>query len=109
VDGASGLTTLEEHAAVISLVLLDMAMPEMSGKDVLTRIRASGAAVLVAIFGGYSKSEDSPCAVDRFRLSRLNLLEAPDIALIGYPAGDARNFSQSPGCKWNFLAADRVD
>jgi hypothetical protein len=23
---------------------------------------------------------------------------APDLALIGYPAGDARNFSESPGC-----------
>ena len=39
--GATGLQMLEDHRAAISLVLLDMSMPGMSGKEVLTRIRAS--------------------------------------------------------------------
>ncbi len=56
-DGANGLTLLEEHKADISLVLLDMGMPEMSGKEVLKRIRASGITVPVVICSGYSEPE----------------------------------------------------
>ena len=56
-DGPSGLAMLEEHKDVISLVLLDMGMPDMSGKEVLTRIRASGSSVAVAICSGYSEPE----------------------------------------------------
>jgi PAS domain S-box-containing protein len=56
-DGPTGLTMLETHKSAISLVLLDMGMPEMSGKEVLARIRASGATVPVAICSGYSEPE----------------------------------------------------
>jgi two-component system, cell cycle sensor histidine kinase and response regulator CckA len=56
-DGATGLSMLEEHKDAISLVLLDMGMPEMSGKEVLTRIRASGSKVPVIICSGYSEPE----------------------------------------------------
>lgn len=56
-DGASGLTTLEDHKNAISLVLLDMGMPEMGGKEVLDRIRASGSKVPVVICSGYSEPE----------------------------------------------------
>jgi len=56
-DGASGLTMLEAHKDAISLVLLDMGMPEMSGKEVLNRIRASGSKVPVVICSGYSEPE----------------------------------------------------
>jgi nitrogen-specific signal transduction histidine kinase len=55
--GASGLAMLDEHKDVISLVLLDMGMPEMSGKEVLNRIRASGSKVPVIICSGYSEPE----------------------------------------------------
>jgi PAS domain S-box-containing protein len=57
VDGPAGLAMLEEHRDGISLVLLDMGMPEMGGKDVLTRIRASGVSVPVAICSGYGEPE----------------------------------------------------
>jgi two-component system, cell cycle sensor histidine kinase and response regulator CckA len=48
---------LATYKGEISLVLLDMGMPEMSGKEVLSRIRASGASVPVAICSGYSEPE----------------------------------------------------
>ena len=56
-DGATGLVMLKEHQTLISLVLLDMGMPEMSGKEVLNRIRASGDSVPVVICSGYSEPE----------------------------------------------------
>jgi PAS domain S-box-containing protein len=56
-DGPTGLTMLEEHKDAISLVLLDMGMPEMSGKEVLNKIRASGSKVPVVICSGYSEPE----------------------------------------------------
>jgi DNA-binding response OmpR family regulator len=58
-DGATGLAILEEHKNAISLVLLDMGMPEMSGRTVLTKIRETGISVPVAICSGYGESEVS--------------------------------------------------
>jgi CheY-like chemotaxis protein len=56
-DGMKGLSLLQQHQDSVSLVLLDMGMPEMSGKEVLSRIRALQYQVPVAICSGYSEEE----------------------------------------------------
>lgn len=56
-DGAVGLDLLEQHQAIISLVLLDMGMPTMNGKEVLDRVRASGISVPIVVCSGYSEPE----------------------------------------------------
>lgn len=55
--GAAGLQILERQQEPISLVLLDMSMPEMDGRELLTTIRLAGISVPVAVCSGYSEAE----------------------------------------------------
>lgn len=55
-DGATGLRMMREHPA-ISLVLLDMGMPEMNGREVLAKMRGMQITVPVVICSGYSEPE----------------------------------------------------
>ncbi len=56
-DGPTGLSVLEQQRDSVSLILLDVGMPEMGGEEVLRRIRASGCQVPVVICSGYAESE----------------------------------------------------
>ena len=56
-DGEAGLRILERLGADISLVLLDLGMPGMSGREVLMRMRSSGIRVPVVICSGFSEQE----------------------------------------------------
>jgi DNA-binding NtrC family response regulator len=56
-DGPSGLRLIEERGADIRLVLLDLGMPGMSGRQMLEKVRASGSRLPVIVFSGYSERE----------------------------------------------------
>jgi CheY-like chemotaxis protein len=56
-DGPHGLRQLAERGSEIRLILLDLGMPGMNGRQVLEKIRASGASVPVIVFSGYSENE----------------------------------------------------
>ena len=53
-NGAEGVRLFEQHQAELSLVLMDMTMPEMSGIEALRHIRAAGSALPVLLSSGYS-------------------------------------------------------
>jgi len=53
VDGKDGLEVFERERDNISLVLLDLSMPHMSGVEVLARLRRLSPDVKVALFTGY--------------------------------------------------------
>ena len=62
-SGAEGLRLFEQHRDELSLVLLDVTMPHMSGIEALRRIRATGSTVPVLLSSGYSVesvTQDSP-------------------------------------------------
>ncbi len=53
-NGAEGVRLFEQHQEELSLVLMDMTMPEMSGIEALRHIRAAGSALPVLLSSGYS-------------------------------------------------------
>ena len=56
-DGAIGLRCLEEHGDEIQLMLLDLGMPGLNGRQVLEQARAAGRTLPVIVFSGYSEHE----------------------------------------------------
>ena len=55
VDGQEGLEVFERERDKIALVLLDWALPQMSGREVLGEMRAIDPDIKVVIFTGYAK------------------------------------------------------
>jgi CheY-like chemotaxis protein len=55
--GAEGLESFRAAPAEIALVILDMSMPVMSGKETLERLRKINDQVPVLIFSGYSEEQ----------------------------------------------------
>jgi len=53
--GAEALRRFEEHRAEISLVVLDMIMPDMSGPEVFEKLRAMAEDVPVLLSSGYAR------------------------------------------------------
>ncbi|GAV21077.1 two-component system, NtrC family, sensor histidine kinase AtoS [Mariprofundus micogutta] len=53
-DGVEGFEIYKQHRAEIDLVLLDMTMPKMGGKETLSRLRDLNATLPVIICSGYS-------------------------------------------------------
>ncbi len=53
-NGVEGFEIYQEHRDDIDLVLLDMTMPKMGGKETLSRLRALDASLPVFICSGYS-------------------------------------------------------
>lgn len=56
-DGESGLQMLEEQGDTIGLVILDLTMPGLSGKETYSRIRKNFPDKKVIIVSGYSSDE----------------------------------------------------
>ncbi len=54
-DGAEALRLFEEHRDEISLVVLDMIMPDMGGADVFEKLRAMAEDVPVLLSSGYAR------------------------------------------------------
>ncbi len=57
-NGKEGLETYKQRSETIDLVILDMIMPEMNGKDCFIAIRAINSMARVIISSGFSKEED---------------------------------------------------
>lgn len=55
--GAEAVQLFAEQPPPVSLILLDMSMPEMNGKQVMQHIRRLGVEVPILICSGYSESE----------------------------------------------------
>jgi two-component system cell cycle sensor histidine kinase/response regulator CckA len=53
-DGAAALAVLERDAATLGFVLLDMAMPGMSGEDLAASIRGRWPALPIVVMSGYA-------------------------------------------------------
>ena len=52
-----GIEVFRKHRSEIQLVLLDLTMPEMPGKDVVEALRAIDPGVKILITSGYSEEE----------------------------------------------------
>jgi DNA-binding NtrC family response regulator len=58
--GAEGLEVFSANSAAIGLVVLDLTMPRMSGKEVLTELSRIGGDVRVILASGYSHPDSLP-------------------------------------------------
>ena len=72
-DGGEALEVFQQNQEDVSLVILDMAMPGMSGADVLKALRAVSPAVRVVASSGYSENE----AMERFGDGLSGFLQKP--------------------------------
>ncbi len=64
-DGREGLEVATEHLDEIDFVLTDIVMPEMTGPDMVRRLRASGLDVPVVFMSGYPDGHEAAIAEDR--------------------------------------------
>ncbi len=53
-NGVEGVGLFEQYATKISLIVMDLTMPQMSGIEALKRIRATGSVVPVLLSSGYN-------------------------------------------------------
>ncbi|MFN7994187.1 MAG: response regulator [Bryobacteraceae bacterium] len=72
-DGTSGLKMFAKHADTIAVVLLDMALPALSGVDVLKGMLAIRPEVQVIASSGFSESE----ALEKFGHGLAGFLQKP--------------------------------
>ena len=70
--GAEGLTKLEQ--AIFDLVMLDYKLPDLTGLEVLRRIREQDEDIVVLIMTAYSNVED---AVEAMRLGAYDYVSKP--------------------------------
>jgi len=56
-NGLEGIRLLQNQAQKISLILLDLTMPGLSGEETLDRMRQNGARQPVILMSGYSETE----------------------------------------------------
>lgn len=73
-SGLEGLKLLKEHKENISLLILDMNMPDMNGEDVYKEVRKIKPDLPVVISSGFSKEL---CSVDKFQDDNCYFLEKP--------------------------------
>ena len=66
-DGVTGLRLFREHRHELRLVLLDLAMPDMSGEEVFHQLIAIDTRIPVVLISGYSESD----VIERFVNKRL--------------------------------------
>jgi CheY-like chemotaxis protein len=56
-SGQDGLHTLAQEASPVRLVMLDLTMPAMDGKDTLEQLRRANISVPVLLMSGYQQQE----------------------------------------------------
>jgi two-component system cell cycle sensor histidine kinase/response regulator CckA len=56
-DGVEGLAEFEKHKDQIKLVLLDLTMPGLDGRELITRLRGLGSTVPILIMSGYCQGD----------------------------------------------------
>jgi|GEM_PF-502208 len=57
-DGHEGITVYKEHIEEIDIVLMDMIMPVMNGRECFTRLKEINENIKVVFSSGFSKDED---------------------------------------------------
>jgi len=62
-SGEAGLELVQARGSEIRLILLDLAMPGMSGVDVLTRVRKEHPDVPVIVMSGYVTDRSEAAAI----------------------------------------------
>ena len=72
-DGVEGLELFRKHQPCISLVLLDLTMPRMSGEETLRNIRAIAPQLPVILTSGYNESAVPQLSTD----DRVSFLQKP--------------------------------
>ena len=73
-DGAEALALFDARGAEVRLVLLDMVMPRLSGRDVLRELRLRRPSVPILLMSGFSESDDIDRALE---LGALGILPKP--------------------------------
>jgi CheY-like chemotaxis protein len=73
VDGQSGIDLYKERWSEISLVLLDLSLPDIRGKEVLAQLKAFNPQVQVILSSGYSEGE----ALQGLENSGIDFLQKP--------------------------------
>lgn len=73
-DGLEALEIYESRGADIDLVVLDLLMPKLGGKDTLTRLRELNPAAKVLICSGYGSRENE---LQQMMASGVNLVQKP--------------------------------
>jgi len=73
-DGLEALEIYESRGADIDLVVLDLLMPKLGGKDTLTRLRKLNPPAKVIICSGYGSRENE---LQQMMASGLNLVQKP--------------------------------
>jgi len=71
VDGLAGVEAFEQHAHRLRLVILDLTMPRMDGKEAYPVIRHMNAHIPVLLSSGYSEQERSKEFYDKEKLGFL--------------------------------------
>lgn len=64
-NGQSGIDTFKEHKDKISLVILDMIMPGMSGGETFDKLKEINPDVKVILSSGYSPNGDATSIMNR--------------------------------------------
>jgi signal transduction histidine kinase/CheY-like chemotaxis protein len=59
-DGETAVEIFKQHSEMVDVVLLDIGLPKMSGRDVLRRIKALKPSVKIVIASGYLESDLQP-------------------------------------------------
>ncbi|HEY9247490.1 MAG TPA: CHASE domain-containing protein, partial [Rariglobus sp.] len=72
-DGLDGLALFKQHREEISLVLLDLTMPRMSGEETLRNLRALAPQLPVILMSGYNQSAVPELGTD----GRISFLQKP--------------------------------
>jgi CheY-like chemotaxis protein len=63
-DGAQALYLFEANRESIDLLMFDMIMPNVGGREAYLRIRAEGADVPVIFMTGYSEEMVNPAVIE---------------------------------------------
>jgi CheY-like chemotaxis protein len=63
-DGVEGIKRFREHRGDVDLVILDLVMPNMGGKETLARLREIDPDVKVLVSSGYSENGQASRIVD---------------------------------------------
>ena len=63
-DGKSAADHFRDHHESVDLVLLDMVMPEQSGRETFAVLRAIDPKVPIVIMSGYSQDGDAQSLID---------------------------------------------
>jgi CheY-like chemotaxis protein len=64
-SGKQAIRIYKKHRREIDLVILDMVMPQMGGKEVFEQLRAINPDIKVLLASGYSKSGQASAILDQ--------------------------------------------